>query len=70
MTDKERQQAARKFAAYWQEHGKEKSEKDSFWLNLLREMNDYINGLESILNPVHLHGVHNGFTFKCSIVRN
>ena len=35
MTDKERQQAARKFAAYWQERGKEKSEKDSFWLNLL-----------------------------------
>ncbi|MBP5301212.1 MAG: hypothetical protein J6Y80_07370, partial [Victivallales bacterium] len=35
MTDKERQQAAKKFVAYWQEHGKEKSEKDSFWLNLL-----------------------------------
>ena len=38
MTDKERQAAAKKFAAYWSTRGNEKSEKDSFWLNLLRDV--------------------------------
>ncbi len=38
MTDKERKTAAKKFAEYWHNRGDEKSDTQSFWFMLLREI--------------------------------
>jgi len=38
MTDKERKIAAKKFAEYWHNRGNEKSDTQSFWFMLLREI--------------------------------
>ena len=38
MKDTQRRAAARKFAEYWKDRGDEKSDSQSFWLSLLREV--------------------------------
>lgn len=38
MTEKEQKSAAKKFAEYWKDKGDEKSDTQSFWLMLLREV--------------------------------
>ena len=38
MTDKEQKTAAKKFTEYWKNKGDEKSDTQSFWFMLLREI--------------------------------
>ncbi len=38
MTEREQRRAARQFAEYWTDKGNEKSESQSFWLSLLRDV--------------------------------
>ncbi|MDE6833136.1 MAG: methylase, partial [Ruminococcus sp.] len=38
MTDKEQKTAAKNFAEYWKDKGDEKSDTQSFWIMLLREV--------------------------------
>ena len=38
MTDAEKKRSAKSFAEYWKERGDEKSDSQSFWLSLLREV--------------------------------
>ena len=38
MTEADKRKAAKNFASYWKDRGDEKSDSQSFWLSLLREV--------------------------------